>query len=153
MPRFLKKKRMIALTSVVGLLVVAGAAFAYFSSTGSGSATATVGTSSALTVNGTPAGSLYPGASTTVNFNAANPSSGHEYLATIHLSGVTVDSTHASAGCQSGWFTMPDVTANQDIPTGTTNSVTSTGTLSMTNTSSNQDACQGATLSLSFTTT
>ena len=146
-------KRHIALGAVVAVLAAAGGAFAYFSSTGTGSATATVGSSQALTVNGTPSGSLYPGGSTTVNFSATNPSTGHEYLATIHLASVSVDSSHASAGCSASWFTMPDVSASQDIPgggSGTT--VTASGTLSMTNTATNQDACQGATLTLGFTT-
>jgi hypothetical protein len=151
-PRFMQGKRKIALGAVVAVLAAAGGAFAYFSSTGTGSATATVGSSQALTVNGTPSGSLYPGASTTVNFTAANPSAGHEYLATIHLASVSVDSSHASAGCTASWFTMPDVSANQDIPAGSGTTVTATGTLSMTNTATNQDSCQGATLTLGFTT-
>jgi hypothetical protein len=155
MLKLIKSRRLVALVGVVAVLAAAGAAVAYFTSTGTGSATATVGTSSALTVNGTPSGSLYPGASATVNFTASNPSPGHEYLATIHLASLTVDSSHATAGCSATWFSMPDVTANQDIPSGTgagSTTVTATGSLSMSN-SGNQDACQGATLTLNFTTT
>ena len=51
----------------VAALVVAGSAYAYFTTTGSGSGTATVGSSSNLTVTGTTSGSLYPGTSSTVN--------------------------------------------------------------------------------------
>ena len=151
-PAALKNKRTIAIAVIVAILAVAGAAFAYFSSTGSGTATATVGTSQALTVNGTTSGALYPGGSTAVSFTAANPSSGHEYLSTIHLASVSVDSAHST--CTTSWFSMPDVSASQDIPSGTganATAVTATGTLSMSNTG-NQDACQGATLTLNFTT-
>jgi hypothetical protein len=98
---------------------------------------------------------VYPGASTTVTFTASNPSSGHEYLATIHLASLTVDSSHSAAGCSVSWFTMADVSANQDIPSGTgagATTVTATGALAMSN-SGNQDVCQGATLTLNFTTT
>ena len=147
MPRFMKHKRAVAVASVIALLAAASAAFAYFTSTGSGTATATVGSSQALTVTGTTSGAIYPGGSTTVNFTAANPASGHEYLATIHLASISVDSAHST--CTTSWFSMPDVSANQDIPGGASGAtVTATG---MSN-SGNQDACQGATLTLNLTT-
>lgn len=157
MPQLFRRKRTVALASVLALLAVAGAAFAYFSSTGSGSATGTVGSSSGLTVNGSLSGSLYPGAATSISFTAVNPSPGQEYLGTIHLNSVSVDSNHT--GCSTAWFTMPDVTADQDIPTsgsnGTPHSVTATGLVSMSDgngVGSNQDACQGATITFGFTT-
>ncbi len=150
MPRFMKNKRAVALASAIAVLAAASAAFAYFTSTGSGTATATVGSSQALTVNGTTSGAIYPGGSTTVSFTAANPASGHAYLATIHLASVSVDSSHST--CTTSWFSMPDVSASQDIPGGASGAtVTATGTLSMSN-SGNQDACQGATLTLNLTT-
>ena len=72
MPQYLRRKGTMAVASVLALLAVAGAAFAYFSSTGSGSASGTVGTSSNLTVNGTLSGSLYPGNGTPISFTAVN---------------------------------------------------------------------------------
>src|SRR5205807_1735106 len=70
----------------------------FFTTSGSGTGTATVGTSSALTVHGSTAGTLYPGTSGTVSFTVDNPSSGHQQLATIHLSAV-----HACVGTGSSW--------------------------------------------------
>ena len=57
------KTRVIAALSVIGVLALAGGAFAYFTSTGTGTGNATVGSSSTYTVTvGAPTGgSLYPG--------------------------------------------------------------------------------------------
>jgi hypothetical protein len=152
---FVKRKGVLIPVSVILGLAVAGIAVAYFTSTGSGTGTATVGASSNLTLHGTVAGSLYPGASSTVNFTLDNPSSGSEYLNTIHLESVTPDAGHS--GCSTVItggnpdFTMPDVSANQSFPHGNGQAVTATGTLTMHETGVNQNACQGATLTLNLT--
>ncbi|HWH11107.1 MAG TPA: hypothetical protein VG165_08260 [Solirubrobacteraceae bacterium] len=143
------KRRKIAVLSVLALLVVAGSAFAYFTTTGSGTGTATVGTSSAVTLNGTIATTLYPGTTSPVSFTVDNPSSGSQRVATIHLASVTADGTHST--CAVADFTMPDVTVNQVFAHGTGETVTATGTLTMANTGISQDACQGATLTLNLT--
>ena len=89
-----------------------------------------------------------------------NPSQGQEFLHNIHLASVTVGTPHASNGCDYRWFTMPDVTADQDIASSgaasTAYSVTATRTVTMSDGNGtipvNQDACQGATISFGFTT-
>src|ERR1700761_4198796 len=96
--RFLHPTRGRVALGVVASLALAGGAYAYFTTTGSGTGQGTVGASSALTVTGTVSGSLYPGTSNTVNFTANNPSSGHERLGTITLTGV-----HACTGTGSSW--------------------------------------------------
>jgi hypothetical protein len=48
-------------------------------------------------------------------------------------------------------FTMPDVTVNQDIPSGNGKPVTAEGTITMNDTHVNQNACQGATLTVNLT--
>jgi hypothetical protein len=155
MGRFVTRKGVLIPLSVVAGLVVAGIAVAYFTSTGSGTATATVGSSSSLTLHGTVAGSLYPGVSSAVNFTVDNPSSGSQYLNTIHLESITPDAGHS--GCSTVItggnpdFTMPDVTASQSFPHGNGQAVTATGTLTMHETGVNQNACQGATLTLNLT--
>jgi hypothetical protein len=131
------------------VLAVTGIAVAYFTSTGSGTGTATVGSSQALTLHGTTASTLYPAGSSTVSFTVDNPSSGSEYLSTIHLASVTTDGTHSTCGLSA--FTMPDVTVNQTVASGTGIAVTATGTLSMADTGTNQNACQGAPLTLNLT--
>lgn len=165
-------------TLVVGTLTtlaVAGSAFAYFTSTGTGSGSATVGSAANLTVTGTSASTLYPGASSTVNFTVNNPSTGHERLGTITLSAV-----HACTGASSTWngsacsnsgteqttcesfdtsassttdnFSMPAVASNTDFGPGNNQTVTQTGTLAMNDLTSSQNSCQGASLTLTFTT-
>src|SRR3954454_15813996 len=71
-------KRRALVTGAVFVLLTAGAAVAYFTTSGSGTGTAAVGTSSALTIHGTSASTLYPGASSTVSYTVDNPSSGHQ---------------------------------------------------------------------------
>ena len=143
------RKRVLILVGALMLLIVAGAAIAYFTSTGSGTGTATVGNSSAVTLHATTASTLYPGTSSTVNFTVDNPSPGAERVGTLHLASVTTDGAHSA--CSMSDFTMPDVTANQTFPNGNGQAVTATGTLTMANTGVSQDACQGAPLTLNLT--
>jgi hypothetical protein len=170
----LSKKGVVALTTVAAL-ALAGAAIAYFTTTGSGTGTASVGNSSNLTVTGTSASALYPGTSSTVSFTVSNPSSGHQRLGSITLSAV-----HACTGAGSSWngstcsnsgteqttcesfdtaassttdnFSMPVVASNTDFGPGNNQTVTQTGTLAMNDLNSSQNSCQGASLTLSFTT-
>jgi hypothetical protein len=81
----LNKKR--ALTAVAGVcvLAIAASAYAYFTTTGSGTAIATVGTSSTVTLKGTVTGNLYPGSSSPVALTVDNPSSGKQRVGTISL--------------------------------------------------------------------
>lgn len=155
MGRFITRKGLLIPVSLVAGLVVVGIAVAYFTSTGSGTGTAAVASSSNMTLHGTVAGSLYPGASSTVNFTVDNPSPGSEYLNTVHLESITPDAGHS--GCSTVIaggnpdFTMADVAANQSFPHGNGQAVTATGTLTMHETGVNQNACQGATLTLNLT--
>lgn len=174
MRRFLMTKPGIVLLATGSALVLAGAAFAYFTVTGSGTGSGTVGANSALTIHGTSASTLYPGTSSTVSFTVDNPSPGHQQVGTIHLASVKAcpsgDTWTGSACSNSGTeittcesvetgasdttsanFWMPDVAANQDIPSGNAKSVTATGTLTMNDLSSSQNTCQNASLTLNFT--
>jgi hypothetical protein len=152
---FLVRKRVLIPAGIVVLLTMTGIAEAYFTSTGSGTGTASVGTSSNVTLHGTVASTLYPGTSSTVTFTADNPSPGAELVNTIHLASVTPDAGHS--GCSivitggNPDFTMPDVVANQNFPHGNGQAVTAAGTLTMNDTGVSQNACQGATLTLNLT--
>lgn len=96
--RLVTKKRIALLV----VLAIAGSAafgaWAYFTASGSGSGTATVGTSSVLTLHGATVGTLYPGTTVPVTFTVDNPSSGHQQLGTIYLAGVK-----ACTGAGSSW--------------------------------------------------
>jgi hypothetical protein len=170
-----RKRRSLALAGLLLLLLTAGAV-AYFTTTGSGTGSATVGSNSTLTLHPTlSGGNLYPGTTNTVSFTVDNPSPGHQLLNTIHLASIK-----ACTGAGSSWngsscsnsgteqttcesvetgasdtttanFWMPDVTVNKDYGNGNGQSVSQTGTLTMNDLNSSQNACQGANLTLNFT--
>jgi hypothetical protein len=174
MRRFTKRRSRLVTLSVVAVLVIAGTAVAYFMSTGSGTASATVGTSSALVIHGTIPSTLYPGTSSAVTYTVDNPSSGHQQVGTIHLasinacpSGDTWNGTACSnagieiASCESvetgasdtttANFWMPDVVSNQDLPSGNGQAITASGTLTMNDLNSSQNSCKNANLTLNLT--
>jgi hypothetical protein len=174
--KFFPKRRITVLAVLLIALIAAIGGWAYFTTTGSGNGTATVGTSSALTLHGVAATTLYPGTTSSVTFTVDNPSTGHQQLGTIHLSGVkactgTGSSWNGSACSNSGTeqtscessetgasdtntanFWMKDVVANQDIAGSASGAaVTATGTLQMNNLASAQDSCKNANLTLLLT--
>jgi hypothetical protein len=171
-----KRRRVAGLLITVFMLAIGGGAYAYFTATGTGTGSGTVGSASALTVTGTVSGTLYPGTSNTVNFTANNPSSGHQRLGTVTLTGVKActgaGSTWNGAACSNAGteqttcesfdtsassivdnFSMQAVVANQDLPAGNGTTVTTTGTLAMNNLNASQNSCQGAALYLTFSAT
>jgi hypothetical protein len=165
MKKFLKSKKGIALlaTMIVAVAATVGA-YAYFTTTGSGSGTATVGTSTAFVLHGSAPANLYPGTSDTVTFTVDNPSTGHQYLNTIHLVSVqayptATDRTNGTAeiltcggpNSASSDFQMADVPVNHDYASGSGQAVTPTGTLQMNNLNASQDTCKNAFLKLNLT--
>jgi hypothetical protein len=153
MHKFTKKRIAIG---ALGLLAVAGVAVAYFTTTGSGTGNAKVGTSEALTISAVSASELYPGTSSQVTFNVTNPSTGHQYVTKVKLKEVKAykdaGHTEAKVGCENSWFTMAEVTENQDVPTGATE-LSSKGTLKFENEPVSQDACKNAYLVAYFEST
>jgi hypothetical protein len=149
------KKRALTGLACLGVLALAGAAYAYFSTTGSGTGTATVGSSSTVTLHATVSSSLYPGTSSPVSFTVDNPSSGSQRVGTISLGSITVDAGHSTCSTVitggNPDFTMAAVTVNHVFASGNGQTVTPTGTLTMNETGVSQDACQGATLTLHLT--
>lgn len=148
------KKRFVAALAGLGVLGIAAGAYAYFSTTGSGTATATVGSSSALVIKGTVTGSLYPGTSSPVSLTIDNPSSGKQRVGTISLQSITADAGHSSCSVVTTGgnpdFTMADIVVNKVFGPGNGQAVTPSGSLTMNDTGVSQDACQGATLTLTL---
>lgn len=146
------KKQAFTALACVGAIAAAGAALAYFTSSGSGTGSAGVGSSSSVTLHASITGNLYPGSSSPVTFTVDNPSSGVERVGTVSLASVSVDGAHSGCSTAIGGgnpdFTMAPVPVNQVFPPGEGQSVSATGTLAMNETGANQDACQGATLTL-----
>ena len=159
MKRFKHKKLAAVVLAGAVVLGTAGVAFAYFTSTGTGTGTGVVGSASNdITVVGTETTPLFPGGATgTVSFTASNSGSNPERLSNIHLTAIAPDGAHAScATVLNTDFSMADVAVgvgDGTLAAGASGvSLTETGTLQMLDTGINQDACQGATLTLSFTT-
>jgi hypothetical protein len=152
--KLLTKRRSLAALGAVGALAIAVGAYAYFTASGSGTTTATVGTSSALTLKGTVTGNLYPGSSSPVTLTVDNPSSGKERVGTVSLEKITADAGHSSCSVVTTGgnpdFTMAEVVVNKTFGPGNGQAVTPSGTLAMNDTGVNQDACQGATLTLTL---
>jgi hypothetical protein len=153
--KMITKRRAAFVVTAALVVAVAGGAYAYFTTTGSGTGTAAVGSSQAVTLHATVTGSLFPGTSSPVSFTVDNPSSGAQQVGTITLSSITVDGAHSecSTVITGGKpdFTMPAVTVNHAFPSGNGQAVTPTGTLTMNDTGVSQDKCQGATLTLHLT--
>ena len=154
MKRINRKRALVALSCVCALAITAGA-IAYFTSTGSGTGTAKVGSTQAVTLHATTAGELYPGASQTVTFTVDNPSPGAQRVGTITLASITADAGHSSClttvGGGSADFSMAPVLVNKTFPSGNGQSAEKTGTLVMNDTGISQNGCQGATLTLNLT--
>ena len=146
MPRIFTKRRLIVAAVVVVTTGIAGGAFAYFSSTGSGTGTATVGSSSNIQLSSPSVGTLYPGGSAVpVTVTIHNPAAGNEYVGTI--SGSVADGG-SGGNCLGSWFTVAPIVYNTNVSAGT--SPTAGTTVTMNESGSNQDACQGATLTINW---
>ena len=144
-----KRKRAVVF-GLVAALVVAGAAIAFWTSTGTGQGTATVGTSSGLPISAVTFGNtLYPGGKSPVSFTITNSSAN----SAITVAQVAADTSFGATGvtglpggCLPADFTFPTFTVNQSIPAGGTLNLTvpTAGGLAFANTAVNQDACKGA---------
>lgn len=152
---FITKRRAVFVLTAALVIGVTSGAYAYFTTNGSGTGTASVGSSSAVTLHATVAGSLYPGTSSPVTFTVDNPSQAQQRVGTISLSSITVDALHSECSTVitggNPDFSMPAVAVNKSYGNGNGQSVTPTGTLTMNETGVSQDKCQGATLTLRLT--
>jgi hypothetical protein len=153
--KLITKRRAVFVLTAALVVAVAGGAYAYFTTAGTGTGTAAVGSSSAVTLHATVTGSLYPGTSSPVTLTVDNPSTGQQRVGTVSLTSVTVDAAHSECVVTSSGenpaFTMAAVAVNKTFAPGNAQAVTPTGTLTMNDTGISQDKCQGATLTLHLT--
>ncbi len=143
--RNLMRKRILVPVVAIAALALAGIAIAYFTASGTGSGTATVGRDAGVAIeNVTIADALSPGTASDVRFDVRNLSSTTD----VRIGSVVVDSIRTSdAGCDPADFSFDAVSIGTVSAGG---SVSATGSLRMANTSANQDACQGATVDLNL---
>jgi hypothetical protein len=163
MKKLLKSKKGIALlaTMVVAIAAAVGA-YAYFTSSGNGTGSATVGTDAGLVVTQTgaaPSGLVPDGAPQDITIHVANSASFDQSLSAIH---VTVQDTDLNGdpitwdsvdGCSASDFTVTDPTITPETVIAAGDSQDFTATIQMDESSSNQDGCKLATVPLYFSAT
>ena len=149
MRRLLTIRKAVAMLGVVAALAITAVAVAYWTGSGSGSGSAAVGTNGAVVLTGTVTPGSAPGTAEPVTFTAANPSGSPIQVGKVHLVSIAVDSEHAA--CVTADFTMADVTESHQVPAGATvDALPNAGSLVYANTAVSQDACKGATLTLTL---
>ena len=149
MPR-LGNKRAIIFTAVTVLLVGAGAAFAYWSTTGAGTGSAGTGTTVAIVVNQTSTVSgLAPGvAAKSLSGNFDNANTGPVYVAAVTATVTGTDKT----GCDASDYTIAGTaTVGAEVPVGTGVGAWSGLTIQFNNKATNQDPCKGAVVAIAYT--
>jgi hypothetical protein len=151
-----KRRRWIVL-GILGVFALGGGAYAYFTTSGSGTGSARVGTSTALTINATitpGVGGIVPdGNPAGISFDVVNTGTSAQLVDTIHLESVDAftDAGHTTpaVGCDTSYFTVADVVSGETVPAGTT-TLAATGSLDFADSGTNQDACKLAYLVLTF---
>ena len=151
------KKKLIAGALAAGLVMGAGGiAAAYFTATGTGNGSGSVGhpTTWAVSVANTTSGTLTPGGpSETINFTVTNPSTGNQYLTkvTVTIGTFSSQSTTNLPACTAATFTLTGLgvgpvtfLVKTDMTSGS--SYSSHVILRLKNKTTNQDNCQGVTV-------
>lgn len=150
MRKMTKKNKIVAVCAAAVLTSVGGGvAFAYWSTTGSGTGSGKAATSNGKVVlTAHFAGDvLTPGGKVPVTYTATNASTSSLRVGTIY----NVVSTDPS-GCLAGDFTILDVVSDTTVPARSTDfAIEGTGSLAFADTALNQDACKGATITLTLT--
>ncbi len=152
MKRFVSKK-VVAVGVTAGLILgIAGAAFAYWTQSGSGTGTATTGTTQAITVNETTSASdLYPGGpAQPLAGDFDNPNAG-----TTHIGAVSAALGTLPAGCVAADFTIDNSAETNSATLTQGNGVGSWSgiTIQMNETGVNQNTCKSSNIPLVYTLT
>jgi len=151
-------KKVVGIGLAAGLVLGAGgAAFAYFSATGSGSGDASTGSVANLTLvqNSITVhsgdGYFYPGDTATVDIQVTNSTGGNQYLGTVSLGSWTSSSPStcgSSVPAESGWFTMDAIPVGHNVGTGTTD--LGNTTIYFNESGTPQNACAGLTIQFNY---
>ncbi len=154
MKRLTRTGYVIAGATATAVLVGGGAAFAYWTSSGTGDGSATAGTTTSVTIDqvGTPITGLYPdGPVQNIDVEITNPDASDVEIGAITTA---VDSITGAGpgGCTAGDFNVVSVYGGGTIPGGQAVTVPAAATIKMINRPLvNQDGCKGVTVILSFT--
>jgi hypothetical protein len=151
---FLKKKAVAV--AIVGFVVVGGsiAAFAYWTTGGSGTGSAATGTTANITaVQTSTITGLRPGGSAQTlsgNFTNTTNSGGTVYVTSVTASISSV--TGGDGACDATDYTLANavMTVGADIPAGTAQGAWTGATIQFNNKITNQDGCKNATVNLAY---
>jgi hypothetical protein len=149
--KLLRNRKLVAVLATLALGVVATAGYAYWTTSGVGTGSATNASSNGtLALHASFDNGLTPGATEPVSYTADNAGSSSLQVGTVHAV-VSIDATSAAAGCLAGDFTVPDKAENQKIPAGSSAvALTNGSTIKFADTAVNQDACKGAIVTLTL---
>jgi hypothetical protein len=174
MKLFTKKRTIVGLVAVAAMAALAFGAFGYFTTSGDGTGSATVGTSSPFVVNSSPAvgNALVPTAVgdanqvvDTVAYEVKNEQEGNQFLHTVTVKvdpAFDIPGTGGNPDCTAADFSLNGSATTGNTVTDTWNvnlkSVTDSPanlqdgsvTIQMVESNANQDACKGATVPLLF---
>lgn len=149
--------RRIAVVTTALVLVGGGAAYAWWSTTGTGSGTATTGTSVPITVvqTGTLT-AMYPGDTAQTlsgNFTNTNPGPVHVNTVIVSITSVTKAVGAPAGTCDATDYTLAgaSMSVNADVPAGSGQGAWTGATIKFNNKGTIQDACKGATVNLGYT--
>ena len=154
---FTNKKATAVVVGGVFLVASGGAAYAYWTTSGSGTGSASTGTTSAVGVvqDSTPTG-MYPGGpagSLNGHFTSTNASNVNIGSVTAVVSSVTNGSADSSKpSCVPADYVISGASGSYTVPTGTSTPWTGL-TIALTNSAFNQDNCKSATAIITYTAT
>lgn len=154
--RISRTKKLLVIAAVGALsLGGAGAAFAYWTSTGSGDGAATTADPVEFVITAEDAeGFLAPGsAGQTVAFTVTNPGPGTLYFGSITITMADADGVPwvPNGNCNLGDYSLDLTTLPQQGELDATEFSSGVVTVTLANTNLNQDDCQGQTVPLHFT--
>jgi hypothetical protein len=152
--RNLKQRKFALPIAALVALVVAGGAYAYWTTNGSGTGSAATGTDSGVTVAqvGTISGLVPGGNAQAVDFKINNPASTKQYISSVAVSIASITKNgSAASGCSAADFDLSQPNAiNRDLSSGDTSFAPSGASIAMKDLATNQDGCKGATVNLAF---
>jgi hypothetical protein len=146
-----RNKPVVLVVAAAILMLTAVGAYAYWTSTGGGEGTAATGTSDDLVVVQTSTiTAMGPGtAAQTLTGNFDNSSDGPSYVGSVTVVVAGTD----EAGCTADDYTITDspMTVDAEVDDGDAQGAWTGATIAFANDPTrNQDACQGATVSLTY---
>jgi hypothetical protein len=150
-----RSRRVAAAGTTIVLALVGVGAFAYFSTSGSGTGEAKVANpGETWEISAEPVANLAPGVEKTQKVKIKNTAEGPVSL--FNLTAQITGNTQSGTGCQTSWFSVAPASqtfgppaTGQSVPAGGT--VEALVTVKMVETAEvNQDACKGATVNLHY---